>query len=322
MELLMLSHVPTRVLEEGFLPAAADLKLNVTLLTDCAQEHLLRAKASSAYRHCKLLECDIFNPLSIARLIAVHDLTFSGVLAAGADVRVSAALIADYLGLPGPSWRSTLLSDQRSALRSRFEPKSLLGSRWIVNCSAPGVGLDAASFPVAVQSLETDLAVGGPIVRDPEGLEHWLAEMRAGYALIEKHSEGEVYALDGLGTPDGFIVLGGSDIEFDNDSCRTKRVRSFMPRPPRCDELLALLSEFDLGVGRHHVEYAVSDGGIRIREIHNGLHDDESEFAVNGQLDGDLFRETIKVCLGIPVKPLHRLRVDATPVHPALEAAV
>lgn len=322
MELLMLSHVPTRTLEQGFLPAAIDLKLKVTILTDCVREHVLRARASSVYRHCKLLECDIFNPLSIARLIAVHDLKFSGGLAAGAGVQACAALIADYLGLPGPSWRSALLCDQRSIVRSGFEAQSLPRSRWIVNCAEPDISIDAASFPLTVQALETDFAGDGQIVRDPQELKQCLAQMRDGYALVEKHLEGERYALDGLGTPEGFSVLCGSHIRFTEDKRRTRRIQAFMQRPPRCDEVLALLSELDLGLGRHHVEYVVTGQGIGIREIHNGLHDDDAEFALNAQLDGDVFRETIKVCLGLPTEPLPRIRMDATRAHSAMEAAI
>lgn len=322
MELLMLSHVPTRILEEGFLPAAVDLKLKVTILTDCVREHVLRARASSVYRHCKLLECDIFNPLSVARLIAVHDLKFSGVLAACAGVQACAALIADYLGLPGPSWRSALLCDQRSVVRSRFEAEPVPRSRWIVNCAEPDVSIDAASFPLTVQALETDLAGDGQIVRDPQELKQCLAQMRDGYALVEKHLEGERYALDGLGTPEGFVVLCGSHIRFTEDKRRTRRIQTFMQRPPCCDEVLALLSGLDLGLGRHHVEYVVTGQGIGIREIHNGLHDDDAEFALNVQLDGDVFRETIKVCLGLPTAPLPRIRMDATRAHSAMEAAM
>lgn len=319
MELLLLSHVPGRPLEEGFLPAAIDLELNVTVLTDCVREHLLRAKSASVYRHCKLLECDIFNPLAVARFISVHDLKFSGVLAAGPDLRACAALTADYLGLPGASWRSALLCEQRAALRDRFEPPSLSRFRSIVNCSEPDIDIAGDAFPVVVQSLEGNVATGGQLVRNPEELKRRLAEMRDGYALVERHLEGEVYALEGLGTPEGLIVLCGSRLRFDDDVQRTKRVQSFLRRPPRCDELLALLATLDLGLGRHHVEYAVSDSGIRVREIHNGLHDEASEFAVNAQLDGDLFRETIKVCVGMPVAPLRRIR-NAAPVQSALEA--
>lgn len=322
MELLTLSHVPTRVLEEGFLPAAADLKLKVTILTDCVTEHLLRAKESSVYRHCKLAECDIFNPLSIARFIAVHDMKFSGVLATGVGLQACAALMADYLGLPGPSWWSSLLCEQRSVLRDRFEPQSSSRSRWVVNCSDPDASMDVDSFPVTVQSLDADLAAGGPIARNSEELKRCLSEIRDGYALVEKQRAGEVYALEGLGTPDGFIVLGGSHIQFDDDQRRTKRVRSFMQRPPRYEELLTLLSGLGLGLGRHHVEYAVTGKEIRIMEIHNGLHDDESEFALNAQVEGELFRETVKLCLGIPLKPLHHRQADPMLVHSTLEVTV
>ncbi len=323
MELLILSHIPTRVLENGFIPAAIDLQLKITILTDCVREHLLRAKESPLYGQCKLLECDVFNPLSVARFVSVHAWEFSGVLAADVCLRASAAVTADCLGLPGLSSRSAVLCDQRLDLRNRFESETSRQHRRIVNCSEPNAGIDPELFPATVQPLEAGAAIGGAIVGNADDLKRWLADTRYGYALVEKHREGEeVYALDGLGTPDGFIVLGGRRIQFDDDDCRTKRVQSFMPQPPRCDELLALLSELDLGLGRHHVEYAVSDKGIRIREIHNGLHDEESEFAVNAQFGGDLFRETIKVNLGMPVKLLSRLGVDPMLLNPVLEAAV
>lgn len=322
MELLILSHVPTRVLEEGFIPAAIDLKLKVSILTDCVREHLSRAKESSVYRQCELLECDVFNPLAVARLLSVRGLEFSGVLAAHASLRPSAAMVANYLALPGPSWRSTLLCDQRAALRDRFEPDYSPAQRWVVNCSEPDAEIGTGSFPVTVQPLETGVATGGAIIRSHQELKRKLADMRDGYALIEKHQPGEVYALDALATPDGFAILCGSHIQFNDDQCRTKRIASFMPQPPRCDEVLAMVSALDPGLGRHHVEYAVTGSGIRIREMHDGLHDDESEFAVNAQWGGDLFKATVKVCLGIPVKPPRRLRTGAMLADPVLEASV
>ena len=322
MELLILSHAPTRVLEQGFIPAAIDLQLKVTILTDCVREHLMRAKDSPLYGQCKLIECDVFNPLAVARFVSVHGGEFSGVLAADTALRASAAMTADFLGVPGPSVRSAVLCDQRLDLHNHFELEALGQHRRIVNCSEPDADLGAEWFPATVQPLEAAATTGGAIVRNPEDLKRRLADMRYGYALVEKHSEDEeVYALDGLGAPDGFIVLSSSRIEFDDDAVRTKRVQSFVSQSPRNDELLALLSKLDLGLGRHHVEYAVSDKGIRIREIHNGLHDDESELALDDQLDGDLFRETIKAHLGMPVKPLRRLRVETMPAA-ILEAAV
>lgn len=322
MELLILSHAPTRVLEQGFIPAAIDLQLKVTILTDCVREHLVRAKDSPQYAQCRLIECDVFNPLSVARFVSVRDLEFSGVLAADAALRASAALTADCLGLPGPSWRNAVLCDQRLDLHRRFEPEASEQYRRIVNCSEPDLNLIPEWFPATVQPLETGATTGGAIIRSSKDLKRRLADIRYGYVLVEKHRVDEqVYALDGLGTPDGFTVLCGSRIEFDDDEVRTKRVHSFMPHPPRCEELLTMLSGFDLGLGRHHVEYAVGDNGIRIREIHNGLHDDESEFALDDQLDGNLFSETIKASIGVPVRPLRLLRIDAMPAA-ILEATV
>ena len=322
MELLILSHAPTRILEQGFIPAAIDLQLNVTILTDCVSEHLARANESPLYRQCKLVECDVVNPLAVARFVSVHGWELSGVLAADAALRASAAVMADYLRLPGPSWRSAVLCDQQLDPSKPFDLAASEQHRRIINCFDQDTDLAAEWFPATVKPLETGAATGGAIVRTPEDLKRRLADLRYGYALIERHHEKEqIYALDALGSSNGFAVLCGSRIAFDGDEVRTKRVQFFMPRPPRCEELLMLLSGFDLGLGRHHVEYAVADTGIRIREIHNGLHDDDSEFTLDDQLDGNLFSETIKASIGMPVKPLCLLRVDTLPAA-VLDAAV
>lgn len=308
MDLLILAHAPTRNLEMGLLPAAAGLGLNTTILTDCAREHIVQAKASPSYAQCEVAECDVFNPLAVARFIAVHGKRVSGVMAAAAALHASAAVCAAYLGLPGAAWRNAVMHDQRLHTSRLSQAR-----RRIVDCAQPPGELAADWFPATVQALEGGAATGGAIVRNPAELERKLRELRLGYALLEQHREDEdVYALDALVTPQGFAILSGSRIAFDGDAARTKRVHSFMPRPPRCEELLSLLLTHELGYGRQHVEYAVSSAGLRIREIHNGLHDDESEFALDDQLDGDLFAEVVKASLALPGKPL-RLRHADTP---------
>ena len=316
MELLILAHAPTRTLELGILPATAGLQLKVTILTDCVREHIVRAKESPLYAQCELAECDVFNPLAVARFVAVHGRDIAGVLAADAVLHASAAVSAASLGLPGASWRSAVQHDQRLHAGRASQP-----ARHIAACAGMPGDPAADWFPATVQALEGGAATGGAIVRNAAELQRQLSGLRHGYALVEKYREDEeVYALDALVTPAGFAILCGSRIQFDDDAVRTKRVHSFMPRPPRCDELLSLLLTHDLGYGRHHVEYAVASSGVRIREIHNGLHDDESELALDDQLDGNLFSEVVKASLALPVKALHLLHIDAQPA-PALGVA-
>lgn len=315
MELLILAHAPTRLLEQGFLPAAAALQLKVTLLTDCITDHAVRAQASAWYGQCELAACDVFNPLAVARFVAVHGKQVAGVLAADAALRASAAVAAASLGLPGADWRNAVVHDQR------LDPARAPGRRRIVDAGQPVVDAGPDWFPATVQALEAPAATGGTLVHDAAQLQRVLDDLCHGYALLEKAGQDEeVYALDVLATPHGLAILGGSRIAFDGDAVRTKRVHAFMPRPPRCDELLGQLYGHDLGVGRHHIEYAVAPAGLRIREINNGLHDDESELALDDQLDGDLFAEVVKASLGMPVKPLRLRQVDAVPAA-ALEAA-
>lgn len=305
MELLILAHAPTRSLELGFLPAAAELQLKVTILTDCVSEHIARAQASAPYARCELLECDVFNPLAVARFVAVHGRRISGVLAADAALHACAAVSAAYLQLSGAAWRKAVLHDQRLHAGG-----GMATGRQLADCAHAAGPTIPHCFPLAVGPLEGGITAGGAIVRNPEELARRLADLRHGYAMLEQHRADEtVYALDLLATAQGVALLAGSRIGFDQDAVRTKRVQFFMARPPRYEEILSLLPVHDLGHGRHHVEYGISSAGLRIREIHNGLHDDASELALAGQLDGDLFSAVLKASLGLPVAP-PRLQSD------------
>jgi hypothetical protein len=313
--LLLLAHLPTRVLEQGLIPAALDLDLQVTIVTDRAREHLSWAVEHRAARRCRVLACDVWNPLALTRLLEVHDLCPDGVLAADARLQACAALAADYLGRPGPSWRGALLCDQRARLRSRLEPHPCAPNRWIVGCSgreaAPAV--DPAAFPVAVQPLEAEIGAAGPLARDEDELQRYLAEIADGHALVERHRPGEMYALDLLGTPDGIAVLGGHPIQLAADHRRSKHRQGFLARPPGAAEVVAQVEALALGLGRHQVEYVTTGQAIRIMEIHNGLHDGESELALDARLGGAVFRATLQVCLGRPVPALFRARRGEAP---------
>ena len=64
--MIVLAHVPTDSVNEGFLPAARSLGLSVTLLTDCADAHRAHFARSGlpAYPD-DILSCDVFNPLAV-----------------------------------------------------------------------------------------------------------------------------------------------------------------------------------------------------------------------------------------------------------------
>ncbi len=311
MELILLSHLPTRLLEEGFIPAAIDLNVEVTILTDCIHEHILRKESVQAYQHCKLLECDIFNPLSIVRLMAIHQLKCDGILAMTPSLQPSTAIISDYYSLAGPSWHSVLLCSQKNALRHRLNTSGKLAHSRVIHTADPGSEALIEHFPARVQSLESGTGINAEVVHNPEELRTCLAAFCEGFALVEDYVEGELYSLDGLGTTDGFIVLGGSHIQLHESNRESKRRYQWVSNPPYQQEVLALLSGLNLGLGRHHIEYLVTGNGPQIREIHNGLHNENNEFLLNEHLKGDLFRETINLCLGVPTRSLKLPKEEA-----------
>jgi len=304
MEWMILSHLPTRSLEEGFIPAAIGLNVGVTIFTDCIQEHVLRKESVSVYQHCKLLECDIFNPLSIARLLAIHSLNFSGILATAPGLQPCAAILSDYCGLAGPSWHSALLCSQKNVLRNRLNFGDRSISSRIIHTADPQSENLIEHFPAIVQSLEPGADNGGLRVSNAKELRACLDTLCEGLVLVENFLQGYFYTLESLCTPDGFTVLGGSCIRIEGHGHNSTRRRHWIANPPHQKAVVDRLSELNLGVGRHHVEYVLTDQGLRILDIYNGLNSDEEELSLNDQLNGDLFRETLHLCLGIPSSPL------------------
>ncbi|WP_026179934.1 hypothetical protein [Hahella ganghwensis] len=304
MELMILSHLPTRVLEEGILPAAIDMNVGVTILTDCVQEHVLRRESASVYGICKMLDCDVFNPLSVAQLISVHNLPVSGVIATTPSLQTSAAILAEYYGLPGPSWQNSLLCSNKLALRRKLNPADELVKAKIIHREKTQYSEFPTSFPLLLESLESGSGTEKKIVRNTDQLASYLKTLHQAYAMIDEVPNGEQYILEVMGTPDELILLGGVKTNHINTSDQYERYPTWIKNPPGSQEILAILSTLNPGLGRHHVEYVVTDDEAQILEIHNGLNNDEISLSLNLHLQGDLFREIIKLSLGVPISPL------------------
>ena len=100
--LILLAHVPTDAVNEGFLPAAQRLGLKVILLTDQAEAHRRHFEAADRPA-CpdSIVECDVFNPLAIIDEISSHAERPAAIFSNSDHLQTSTALAADYFGRQG-----------------------------------------------------------------------------------------------------------------------------------------------------------------------------------------------------------------------------
>ena len=132
MRVYLVASKPTDSVVLGFLPAAARLGLDVTLLTDQPEAHK-RARAdarllprpgcmSSARRHhadtapARVAACDVWDVQGLIRAMAA--LPAADAIFSNSDhLQTQTALAAAYFGLPGKDWRSALRAKNKSLMR-------------------------------------------------------------------------------------------------------------------------------------------------------------------------------------------------------------
>lgn len=117
--LVLLAHVPTESVNEGFLPAARRLGLAVTLLTDHVESHRRHFAAPNlpAYPD-EIIACDVFNPVAVIDQIGGHRELPVAVFSNSDHLQTSTALAAEYFGLPGKNWRVAYRAKNKAAMRA------------------------------------------------------------------------------------------------------------------------------------------------------------------------------------------------------------
>ncbi len=92
-ELILLAHVPTDSVNEGFLPAARALGLSVVLLSDQAEAHRQHfgGRELAAYPDA-VVPCDVFNPIAVIEAITRRGKKPAAIFSNSDHLRTSTAL--------------------------------------------------------------------------------------------------------------------------------------------------------------------------------------------------------------------------------------
>ena len=216
MRLYVTALNPTDALTDGFLPAAARLGLDVTVLTDDAEAHR-RAYGRAVFPvrdfEPEVVQCDVRDFREIIGLISAHhapDAVFSN----SDHLQVQTALVAEYFGLAGKDWRAALRAKNKALLRRHLAATGV-DAVWSAELAPGGdAGLLQPPFPCVLKPREGVASEDVVLVTDAADLAQRVEEIRgrrAGGAtlVLEEFLEGDLHTLETLGDGRRRHVLGG-----------------------------------------------------------------------------------------------------------------
>ncbi|MFG2796590.1 ATP-grasp domain-containing protein [Streptomyces pseudovenezuelae] len=297
MRLYLLALNPTDSVTEGFLPAAARLGLDVTVLTDRPEAH------SRTHPGTEVLECDVRDFRAVLTRISTHhrpDAVFTN----SDHLQTQAALVAAYFGLPGKDWRATLRAKDKAEMRRHLAASGVdaVRSAELTEAVAPDI-----PYPCVLKPREGVASEDVILVDSPEDLVTRAKEIldrRPGTVLVvEEYLPGELHTLETLG--DGRLrhVLGGFRTELSPPPYFIEERMAFVPAHPEPvqHQVLTQLDALGVGFGACHTEFVVHEGRARIIEVNYRAIGDQCDLLLARLLDIPLFEHILRTHLGEPL---------------------
>ncbi|MCP2336460.1 ATP-grasp domain-containing protein [Actinomadura rupiterrae] len=283
----------------GFLPAAAALGLDVTLLTDRPDEH-------AAVFDGPVVRCDAGD---FRALIAAGrpDAVFSN----SDFLQAPTALAAAFFDLPGKDWRAAVRAKDKLQTRRALAPLDA-----VFAAPADRVPPDAP-YPLVLKPREGVASEDVFLVADAAELQARRAEIGTRRPLIvEEYLPGELHTLETLGDGHELRVLGSFRTRLSPPPHFVEERLEWTPPPPETPQVLAQLDALGVGFGACHTEFVVHEGRARIIEVNYRVIGDHCDFLLADLLGVPLFEWILRVHLGERLASL-----DASPHRDAYAVA-
>ncbi|MBX6382734.1 MAG: siderophore biosynthesis protein [Microbispora sp.] len=292
MRLYLTTLNPTDSVTGGFLPAAAELGWDVTILTD----------QPDRYPGHDVVAADVRDPRAVIDAVAAHhrpDVIFSN----SDHLQAATALAAEYFGLPGKDWRACVTAKNKALTRRALAAVEPVRS---VRLPPGGPVPDDLPYPVVVKPALGVASEDVVLVDGPDALAAAVAEIgerRPGELLVaEEFLDGPLRTLETLGDGGRRRVLGGFATTLGPlPHFVEERLDWRPPDPDHLPHLSAALDAAGVGFGVCHTEYAVTRDGPRIIEINYRLIGDNCDFLLADLLDVPLHQWILRIHAGEPL---------------------
>ncbi|BDU21125.1 carboxylate--amine ligase [Dyella sp. GSA-30] len=285
------------------MPAAQRLGLPVVLITDHRLDHLHYFSSVTDNAPLQIIECDVFNPLSVIDALRSAGIRPAAVFSNSDHLQTATALVATSFGLPAKDWRICYAAKNKAAMRERLQELGL-PTPWF-HSLAPGQSLPQnIPWPViakpreGVASLDVKLCADEPALR--EYLDTFWQRYPGRTVLLEAFLEGPLFTLETLSDGERIDVIGGFDVT--------------LSEPPHFIELearwngdavkrgqekaLAQVRAFGIGFGVCHSEFILTAQGPVLVEINYRSIGDGREFMLDRMFERQWFETILRLHRG------------------------
>ncbi|MDQ8703868.1 ATP-grasp domain-containing protein [Streptomyces sp. LHD-70] len=303
MRMYLLALNPTDSVTDGFLPAAARLGLDITVLTDQPAPH--RAK----YPEIEVLQCDVHDFRAVINRIATHE-PADAVFTNSDHLQTQAALAAEYFGLPGKDWQAALRAKNKAEMRRHLAAMGVdtVRSAEIAPGQDPSALVEARlPYPCVVKPREGVASEDVILAEGPEELVARAKEIQArrpqAALVAEEFLAGQLYSLETLGDGNVRHVLGGFRSRISAPPTFIEERHDFLASHPKAvvEQVLAQLDALGVSFGACHTEFVVHEGRARLIEVNYRIIGDQCDLVLAQALDIPLFEHILRTHLGEPL---------------------
>ena len=311
----------------GFLPAAARLGLDLTVLTDQPQAHegaIAAARgrprpgaigAPAEIGEPAVIACDPWDIRTlIPQLAALPGAPADAVLTNSDHLQTQTALAADYFGLPGKDWRAALRAKDKVLMRRRLA-RSGTENVTAIEITTGQNGLpDNLSYPLVLKPAAGVASEDVVLVHDQAELTAHtaaIARRRPGERLIaEEYLPGQLRTAEVFGDGTTTWALGGFRTDLSAPPFFVEERLTWDPPSPEAEKhVLSALAALGTPFGPSHAEYVQAEDAHatepQLIEVNDRLIGDHCDFVLSDLLDTDLFELVLRVHLGerLPAEP-------------------
>jgi biotin carboxylase len=330
-ELILLTHVATESVNDGFLPAARRLGLSTVLLTDQAEAHRQYFSQSGlpAYPEA-IIACDVFNPLAVIEAISRRGHKPAAVFSNSDHLQTSTAIVAEYFRLPGKDWRAAYRAKNKAEMRAYLAEQGIATVRHAVAWSPDSLAEAAArvSFPCVAKPREGVASQEVGLARNYHELVlhcQTVWQARPGQVmLLEEYLEGPLCTLETLGDGKELRALGGFQVSLSAPPHFVELEANWSSELAERHEVLNQIIRFGIGFGACHTEFVLTAQGPRLIEINYRCIGDRRDFLLEQTLGIPLFENVLRLHLGEPLPALALAQRAAAIryITPALEGQI
>lgn len=314
-DLIVLAHVPTDSINDGFIPAAQRLRLPVVLLTDHADAHrqYFNQPGLAAYPS-EIIACDVFNPLAVIGALTCRTHAPAAIFSNSDHLQTSTAVVAGYFDLPRKDWHVAYRAKNKAEMRNRLQTLGLdvIWHALVCDMAALTQVADQIPFPCIAKPREGVASQQVTLTYNHAELAAQCAaiwsEQPALPLLLEEYIAGPLYTLETLGDGKQLCVLGGFQVTLSPPPYFVELEARWGTGLTAAQEaqVVDMIRSFGVGFGACHTEFVMTGKGPRLIEINYRNIGDYREFLLQDTLAIPLFEIVLRLYLG---EPLPRLKL-------------